>query len=73
MLAHSSEHDAKEPAVTSSGTCLEEEEVSFFALDRAFSTGTSILVALPERAISGDEGVQAVVLLGIGIDDAAVR
>ena len=72
VLAHGSEHDAKEPAVTSSGACLEEGEVTLFALDRAFGTGTSILVALPERGISGDESVQAIVLLGIGIDDAAI-
>ena len=73
VLAHSGQHDAKEPPVTSSGARLREKEVTLFAFDRAFGTGACILVALPESTLSGDEGVQAVVLLGIGIDDAAIR
>ena len=72
MLAHGSQHDAEEPSVAASGTCLEEQEVALFALDGTFGAGACILVRLPEGAVSGDESVQAVVLLGIGIDDAAV-
>ena len=73
VLAHSSQYDAKEPTVATSGARLEEEEVVLFALDRAFGAGAHVLVALPESAFSGDEGVQAIVLLGIGVDDAAIR
>ena len=72
VLAHSSQHDAEEPSVTAGGTRLEEREVVLFALDGTFGAGACILVGLPERAISGDEGVQAVVLVGIGVDDAAI-
>ena len=38
----------------------------------ALGAGAGILVALPEGAIPGDEGMQAVVFLGIGVDDAAI-
>ena len=72
MLAHSSQHDAEEPTVTTSGACLEEEEVVLFAFDRAFGAGAHILVTLPEVAFSGDEGMQSIVLLGIGVDDPTI-
>ncbi len=72
VLAHSGQDDAKEPAVTASGARLEEEEVVLLALDRAFGTRACILVALPVCASSGDEGMQAIVLLGIGVDDTTI-
>ena len=72
VLAHGSQHDAEEPTVTASSARLEEEEVVLFALDRAFGAGTHILVTLPEIAFSGDEGMQSIVLLGIGIDDPTI-
>ncbi|NIN65005.1 MAG: hypothetical protein GTO63_09950, partial [Anaerolineae bacterium] len=67
-----SQEDAKEPAVTASGARLEEKKVVLFAFDRAFGARACILVYLPEGALSGDEGVQPIVLLGIGVDDAAI-
>jgi hypothetical protein len=51
---------------------LEQVEVVLFAFDRAFGTGAGIAVSLPEGTISGDEGVEAIVFLGIGIDNSAV-
>jgi hypothetical protein len=52
---------------------LEESEVTLLALDGAFSTGAGVLMRLPKVAISRDEGVQAIVLLWVGVDDAAIR
>ena len=52
---------------------MEESEVTLLALDGAFSTRAGILVRVPKVAISGDEGVQAIVLLWVGVDDAAIR
>jgi len=72
VLAHSGQEDTKEPAVAASGACLEKQKVILFAFDRAFGARACILVYLPESAVSGDEGVQAIVLLGISIDDTAV-
>jgi hypothetical protein len=51
---------------------LEEVEVVLFAFDGAFGTGASIPVTLPEVTVSGDESMEAVVVLGIGIDDPTV-
>ena len=72
MLAHGGESKAEEPAVAASGTSLKQVKVVLFTLDRAFSRGTGVGVKLPEVAVSRDAGVQAVILLGIGVDDAAV-
>jgi hypothetical protein len=72
VLAHGSQHEAEEPAVTASGAGLEQAEVILFAFDGALGTGAGILVALPEVTIPGDEGMESVVLLGIGVDDPPV-
>jgi hypothetical protein len=48
-------------------------EVPLLALDGTLGAGTSILMALPKVTIPGDEGMQAVVFLGIGVNDAAIR
>ena len=72
VLAHCGQDDTKEPAVATSSARLKQKKVILFAFDRAFGARACILVYLPEGAVSGDESVQAIVLLGIGIDDAAV-
>ena len=72
MLAHGGQHEPEEPAVTASGAGLKQEEVILLALDRAFGAGAGILVALPKVTIPGDEGMESVILLGIGVDDPAV-
>ena len=72
MLAHSSQHEPEEPAVTAGGASLEQEEVILLALDRAFGAGASILMALPKVTVPGDESMESVILLGVGVDDAAV-
>jgi hypothetical protein len=51
---------------------LEESEVILLALDGAFSTRAGVLMRLPKVAVSRDEGVQAIVLLWVGVDDATV-
>ena len=48
-------------------------EVTLFALDGTLGARTSIHMALPKVTIPGDEGMQAIILLGIGVNDAAVR
>ena len=73
MLAYGSQHDAEEPPVAASGTRLEEQEVVLFALDGTFGARACILVNLPEGTVSGDEGVEAIVLLGIGVEDTTIR
>ena len=73
MLTHSGESQAEEPAVAARGTSLEQMKVVLFALDRAFGAGAHVLVALPESAFPGDESMESIVLLGIGVDDAAIR
>ena len=73
MLTHSSQHQAKEPPVTASGAGLQESEVTLLALDGALSTRAGVLMRLPKVTISRDEGVQAIVLLRVGVDDAAIR
>ena len=72
MLTHSSQHEAKEPPVTASGTGLQESEVTLLALDGALSTRAGVLMRLPKIAVSWDEGVQAIVFLWVGVDDASV-
>jgi hypothetical protein len=47
-------------------------EVVLFAFDGAFGTGAGVFVEVPEVATSGDEGVEAIVHLGVGVDDAAI-
>ena len=73
VLTHSSEHHTEEPAVTTSGASLEQAAVVLLALDRTLGTRAALGVALPKVAIPGDKGVQAKVLLGIGVDDPAIR
>ena len=72
MLAHGGQHHPEEPAVTAGSARLEQVEVILLPLDGALSAGAGILVALPRVAIPGDEGMESVILLGIGIDDPAV-
>jgi hypothetical protein len=72
MLTHSSEHQAKEPTVATSGACLQEREIKLLALDGALGTRASVLMRLPKVAISRDEGVKAIVFLRVGVDDASV-
>ena len=72
VLTHGGEHDAEEPAVAASGAGLKEMEIVLLAFDGAFGTGAGVFVEVPEVAISGDESVEAIVLLGIGVEDAAV-
>ena len=72
MLAHSSQHQTKEPTTTASGTGLEEREIVLLALDRAFGTRAGLLMGQQKVAISGDERVKAIVLLWVSIDDAAI-
>ena len=48
-------------------------EVMLLAPDGTLGAGASILMALPKVTIPGDEGMQAIVFLGIGVNDAAVR
>jgi len=72
VVTHNSQHHAKEPPVTASGAGLQESEVTLLALDGALSTRASVLMRLPKMAVSRDEGVQAIVLLWVGVDDASV-
>ena len=72
VLAHGGEHDPEEPAIAASGAGLKEMEIVLLAFDRAFGTGAGVFVEVPEVAISGDESVEAIFLLGIGVEDAAV-
>ena len=72
VLAHGSEDDTEEPAVAASGAGFEEMEIVLLTLDGAFGTGAGVFVKVPEVAISGNQGVEAIVLLGVGVDDAAV-
>ena len=72
VLAHGGQHEPEEPAITTSGAGLEQVEVILLPLDRAFSAGAGILMALPKVTIPGYEGMEAVVLLEVGIDDPAI-
>ena len=72
VLTHSGQHDTKEPAVAACGARTEQLKVTFLALDRTLSTGATLGVKLPQVTIPRDEGVQAVVVLRIGVDDATV-
>ena len=72
VLAHSSQHQAEEPSVTASSASMEKVKVILLALDGAFGAGAGILVTLPEVAISGDDGMETVVFLGIGVDDTTI-
>ena len=72
MLTHRGEHDTEEPAVAASGAGLAEMEVVFLAFDRSFSARAGIFVKIPEQATSGDRRVKAIVLLGVGVDDATI-
>ena len=72
MLAHGSEHQAEEPAVAASGASLKQVEVILLPLDGALGAGAGIFVALPKVTIPWDEGMESVVLLGIGVEDPAV-
>lgn len=73
VLAHGGQHEPEEPTVTPGGAGLKQMEIVLLALDRAFGAGAGILMALPKVTIPGDEGMESVVLLRIGVDDSAVR
>ena len=51
---------------------MKQAKVEFFALDRTLGARALVLMAVPEVTIPGNESVQAEVLLGIGVDDAAI-
>ena len=51
---------------------MKKVEVIILAFDGALGARPGILVAQPERTGSGDEGMEAVVDFGIGVDDAAI-
>ena len=72
VLTASGQDQAKEPALPTSGLGLKQEKVILFTFDGAFGTGAGVFVEVPEVAISGDESVAAIVLLGIGVEDAAI-
>ena len=72
VLAHSGQDQAKKPAVPAGGFGLQEMEIILFAFDRAFGTRASVEVELEEIALSGNKGVQAIVFLGVGVDDPAI-
>jgi hypothetical protein len=52
---------------------LEQVKIVLFAFNGAFGARTGITVALPEGSIAGEEGVEAVVFMRVGIDDPAIR
>ena len=72
-MTHSGEHDAKEPAVTTGGTNMKQAAVEFLTLEGTLGTRTALGVAKPKVTMPGDKGMQAIVLGGIGVDDATVR
>ena len=72
VLAHGGQDETKEPPVTASGFGCKQVEVVLLALDRTFGTGTGILMAMPQDRVSGNEGVEAVIFFGVGVDDPAV-
>ena len=72
MLTHSGQHDPEKPPIPTGGADLEQAEVVLLALDGTLGTGAALSVEVPKVGIPGDEGVQAVVALGIGVDNAAV-
>ena len=72
MLAHGGQHQAKEPAIPASGLGLEQVEVVLFTFDGAFGAGAGIAVTVPEVTVSRDEGMEAIVFLGIGVDDPPI-
>ena len=51
---------------------MQETEVILLALDGALGTRARVLMRLPKVAISRDERVKAIVLLWVGVDDAAI-
>ncbi len=73
VLTHSGQDQAEEPTIAASGLGLEQVAVIFLALDGAFGARASIEVALPEDTIPGNEGVEAVVFFGVGINDPAIE
>ena len=73
MLTHCSKDEPEEPAFAARSACLTQAEVKFFAFDGAFGAGAGVLVTLAKRAIPGNEGVHAVVFLGIGVDDPVIE
>jgi hypothetical protein len=72
VLAHGSQQDAEEPAIATGSAGLKQAEVNLLAFDGALGTGAAFGVTLPEVTISGDESMQAIVLLRIGVDNPAV-
>ena len=72
VLTHSGQDQPEEPAFAASGARLKQAKVKLLALDGTLGAGATVFVELPQVTIPGDEGMQAVVFLGIGVDDAAI-
>ena len=52
---------------------MQEAEVALLSFDRALGTRASVHMRLPKFTVSWDECVKAIVLLRVGVDDAAIR
>jgi hypothetical protein len=72
VLTHRGKNDPKEPPIPASGFGPQQIKVVLFAFDGAFGTRTGITMALPQDAVSRDEGMKPIIVLGIGIDDPTV-
>ena len=72
VLTAGGQSETEEPAVAARGASQKQVEVVLFAFDGTFSTGASVSVKLPKDTVSRDGGVQAIIVFGIGIDDAAI-
>ena len=73
VLTASGQDQAKEPTLPTSGFGLKQEVVILLAFDGAFGTGTSVAMGLEEVTVSGDKGMETIVLFGIGVNDATIR
>jgi hypothetical protein len=73
VLTHRGQDSTEEPAFPPRCAGVGQVEIVLFAFDRAFGAGAGVLMQLPESGVSGDERMPAIVLLGVGIDDAALR
>ena len=51
---------------------MKQRKVELLTLDGTLSARALVLMAIPKVTIPGNEGVQAVVLLRIGVDDATI-
>ncbi len=72
VLAHSSQHHTKEPALTASEASLVETEVEFLAFDGAFGTRAMVGMEFPERGAAPQASEQAIVVARVGIDGPPV-